>query len=120
MPAQSLYARLGGRDAVEAVVSDFYDRVLADDSVAHYFDDVDMVEQRAHQVKFISAVAGGPVEYDGADMREAHEHLDLSGEDFDAIAEHLAAALDENGVAPEDADAVLDEVAALRAPILGE
>jgi hypothetical protein len=54
MPAQSLYARIGGREAVEAVVSDFYDRVLADDSVAHYFDDIDMVEQRrpsgqAHQ-----------------------------------------------------------------------
>ncbi|ELZ98752.1 cyanoglobin [Haloferax mucosum ATCC BAA-1512] len=114
----SIYSEIGGREAVEAVVSDFYDRVLADGTVAHYFDDMDMAKQHAHQVQFISAVAGGPVEYDGRDMREAHAHLSLSGDDFDAIASHLEAALRANGVDESNRRAILDEVAALRAPIL--
>ena len=118
MHEQSIYTQIGGREAVEAVVSDFYDRVLDDESVAHYFDEMDMAELRAHQVQFISAVAEGPVEYDGADMREAHRHLGLSASDFDAIADHLESALRSNGVGETNTKAILGEVEALREPIL--
>ncbi|ELZ81483.1 group 1 truncated hemoglobin [Haloferax larsenii] len=120
MQDQSLYSEIGGHEAVDAVVSDFYDRVLADESVAHYFDDTDMAKQHAHQVQFISAVAGGPVEYDGEDMRDAHAHLGLTGDDFDAIANHLEVALRDNGVSESNRAAILDEVEALRAPILNQ
>ncbi|WP_396612487.1 group 1 truncated hemoglobin [Haloferax sp. S1W] len=120
MQQQSLYSEIGGREAVDAVVSDFYDRVLADESVAHYFEDTDMAKQHAHQVQFISSVAGGPVEYDGQEMREAHTHLDLTGDDFDAIADHLDAALRANDVSEANREAILGEVAALRAPILNQ
>ena len=118
MQNQSLYTKLGGRDAVEAVVSDFYDRVLDDESVSHHFDGMDMEALYAHQVQFISAVAGGPVDYEGADMRTAHDHLDISETEFDAIATHLDAALREHGVAKPDRNAILGEVEALREPIL--
>jgi len=39
---KTLYERLGGEDAIAAVVDEFYDRVMADGQVAGYFDDVDM------------------------------------------------------------------------------
>lgn len=47
--SETLYDRLGGRDAIAAVVDRFYDRMLADETVAHFFEDVDMQRQRAHQ-----------------------------------------------------------------------
>lgn len=117
--ARTVYQEIGGEEAVEAVVDDFYDRVLADDRLAEYFEGMDMDELRAHQVQFISAVTGGPVEYDGQDMREAHAHLDIDERDFDAVAEYLEDALRENGVDDGNVEAITSEVAALKAPVLG-
>ncbi|ELY46315.1 globin [Natronorubrum sulfidifaciens JCM 14089] len=108
--SETLYERLGGQDAIEAVVDEFYDRVVADDQVAHYFDDVDMQRQRAHQTQFISAVAGGPVEYTGADMEAAHDDLGITKSDFDAIATHLEAALEQFDVDVDDREAVLTAI----------
>jgi hemoglobin len=115
---QTIYGEIGGREAVEAVVDDFYDRVLSDEQLLPYFEEFDMDELRAHQVQFISAVAGGPVDYTGRDMREAHAHLDIREEDFDAVATYLERALRENGVRDENVAAIMDEVADLKAPVL--
>ncbi|MGQ5516691.1 group I truncated hemoglobin [Halococcus saccharolyticus] len=119
MSESSLYTEIGGRDAVVAVVDDFYDRVLDDDRLAGFFEDTAMDDLRAHQIAFVSSVAGGPVEYTGDDMRAAHAHLDIADEDFDAVAGHLEAALRENGVRSENVAAIVEEVAALRDPIVG-
>ena len=117
--SQTIYEQIGGRDAVEAVVDDFYDRVLSDDRLAGFFEGMDMQELRAHQVQFISSVAGGPVEYTGGDMREAHAHLDIDDGDYDAVCDHLERALRENDVGDDNVEAILSEVEELRAPILG-
>ncbi|WP_121744208.1 group I truncated hemoglobin [Natronorubrum halophilum] len=108
--SETLYDRLGGEDAIAAVVDRFYERVMADEQVVHYFDDVDMQKQRAHQTQFISAVAGGPVDYTGADMEAAHDDLGISKPDFDAIVAHLEATLEEFDVDEADRDAVLSAV----------
>ena len=108
--SETLYDRLGGEDAIAAVVDRFYERVIADEQVAHYFDDVDMQKQRAHQTQFISAVAGGPVDYSGEDMEAAHDDLGITKSDFDAIVAHLEASLEEFDVPADDRTAVLDAV----------
>lgn len=114
MQDDTLYGRLGGRDAIEAVVDTFYDRVLADEDLRPFFEDVDMTAQRAHQTKFLSAVTGGPVAYDGADMAAAHDHLRIDHASFDAIAGHLDAALERHDVPEDDRTAVLDAVESYR------
>lgn len=116
--SQSVYEEIGGREAVDAVVSDFYDRVLDDEQLAGFFEGMDMAELHAHQVQFISAVAGGPVSYTGAEMREAHTHLAIEQEDFDAVAAYLDNALRENGVREEHIETIMTEVAAYEDPIL--
>jgi len=93
--SQSIYATIGGQEAVEAVVSDFYDRVFDDPVLEPYFEGVDREALYAHQVQFISAVAGGPVSYDGADMRAAHEGMGVTEEAFGRVATYLAEALRE-------------------------
>jgi hemoglobin len=116
--SQTIYRDIGGRDAVEAVVDDFYERVLDDDQLAPYFEDTEMEDLRAHQVQFISAVAGGPVEYTGEEMREAHEGLAIEENDFDLVGRYLRAALAENGVPEEHVETIMSEVAALEASVL--
>ncbi|WP_267643212.1 group I truncated hemoglobin [Haloarchaeobius amylolyticus] len=107
----TLYEQLGGEEGISAVVDSFYDRVLADDRVAHFFEDTDMQQQRAHQTQFLSSVAGGPVTYSGEEMDEAHDHLDIHQEHFEVIAELLEETMVEFDVDEDDRQAVLDAVA---------
>lgn len=91
----SIYARLGGREAIDAAVDLFYEKLLADERVAFFFEDVNMKVQIRKQKEFLSAAFGGPEPWEGDDMRKAHEDLDLRAEDFQAVAENLQLTLKE-------------------------
>ena len=102
-PAKSLYEELGGEAAVDAAVDVFYRKVLTDDRVSGFFDDVDMDRQIAKQKAFLTMVFGGPVAYTGKDMRKGHAHLierGLNDSHVDAVIEILGDSLREVG-APE-------------------
>ena len=92
---ESIYARLGGQPAVDAAVELFYKKVLADKSVNHHFEGINLDKQRAKQKQFLAAAFGGPVPYTGKNLRKAHRNLDLKESDFNAIAGHLQATLKE-------------------------
>ncbi len=115
---QSLYDKLGGKDAVDAAVELFYQKVLADDRIKHFFSGVDMDKQRGKQKIFLAYAFGGPVKYDGKDMREAHKHLDLTDEHFDAVAETLQKTLEEMDVPAELIDQVIGIAASTREDVL--
>ena len=102
--SNSLFEQLGGQPAVEAAVDLFYRKVLADDRISHFFDDVDMDRQIAKQKAFLTYVFGGPANYSGQDMRRGHAHLierGLNDSHFDAVVELLGASLKELGVPDE-------------------
>ena len=107
----SLYERLGGEAAVDAAVSKFYDKVLADDRIKHFFEGVDMTRQAGHQKRFLTYAFGGSETYPGQPMRKAHQRLvdelGLTDVHFDAVVELLAATLREMGVG----DDLIGEVA---------
>lgn len=99
----SLYEQLGGEAAVDAAVDVFYRKVLSDDRVSAFFDDVDMDQQIAKQKAFLTMVFGGPVAYSGNDMRTGHAHLikrGLNDSHVNAVIELLGESLREVG-APE-------------------
>jgi hemoglobin len=117
--AASLYQQIGGKAAVNAAVDLFYTKVLADNRIKHYFDDVDMVRQHAKQKSFIAAALGSPVKYEGRDMRKAHAKLPgLNDTHFNAVAENLQATLVELKVPKELIDQVLAVVETTRADVL--
>ena len=94
----ALYDQLGGESAVNAAVDIFYRKVLTDDRISRFFDDVDMERQAAKQKAFLTYAFGGPNHYTGKDMRAAHAHLvkrGLNEEHFNAVAGHLKATLQE-------------------------
>lgn len=111
----SLYEKLGGKGAVEIAVDKFYERVLNDERIKHFFENVDMNKQRAHQKAFLTYAFGGAPHYEGNTMREAHKHLvegmGLNGEHFDAVVENLVETLKELGISDE----LIGEVAAVAA-----
>ncbi len=100
----SLYAQLGGEEAVDAAVDIFYRKVLADDRISQFFDGVDMEQQAAKQKAFLTMAFGGPHRYTGLDMRQGHAHLvqrGLNDRHVDAVIENLGATLRELGVQEE-------------------
>ena len=103
----SLYQQIGGKAAMDAAIEIFYKKVLADNRIKHFFDDVDMVRQSAKQKQFLSAAFGGPIPWDGKDMRKAHAKLTLNDSHFNAVAENLKATLLELKVKQELIDKVL-------------
>ena len=107
----SVYEKIGGADAVDAAVDIFYRKVLGDDLISHFFDDVDMERQIAKQTGFLTMAFGGPHHYSGKDMREAHKHMNIKEEHFTAVAGHLQSTLEELNV-PKD---LIDEVMAIAA-----
>lgn len=112
--SDTLFDRLGGAEAVSAAVDLFYQKVLADARISHFFESTDMQAQKAKQRGFLTMVFGGPVHYQGKDLRQAHAPLverGLNDEHFDAVAGHLQATLVELGVG-EDLTAEVMAIAA--------
>lgn len=114
----TLFERLGGQAAVDGAVDVFYRKVLSDSSISHFFDSVDMDAQIAKQKAFLTFAFGGPNNYSGSDLREAHKHLALSDAHFDAVARHLESTLKDLDVPQELVDEVMSIAASTRDDVL--
>jgi methyl-accepting chemotaxis protein len=112
----SLYAKLGGQGSLDAVVEEFYGRVLADPELAPYFAGANAASLRKEQVRFLTQALGGPTVYRGEPMGPVHEHLPPEDSTYARVAKHLAAALRSLRV-PKN---LAEEVVALVAPLQAE
>lgn len=117
-PAPSLYDQLGGEPAVRQAVSRFYRRVLADPGLAAAFEGVDVERLEAHQVAFFTMALGGPNAYSGRSMAAAHKGRGITDTQFDLVAGHLAAVLEELGVDADAIGTVISTVATLRPDVV--
>jgi hemoglobin len=89
----TLLEEIGGRDAVECVVSDFYDRVLADSRLARFFRGVSMSRLHMHQIDFLCAALGGGDIYRGRDMASVHASMGITDGEFDLVVGYLGDSL---------------------------
>ena len=106
----TLYQRLGGKPAEQAVVDDFVARILADNRVNKWFAHASADPARAAAYKgmladFVCQATGGPCKYTGMDMMAAHKGRGVTEAAFNAVVEDLVATLDKFNVpAKEKAD----------------
>ena len=118
MSERTLYERLGGHDGIRAVVDDFYDRLVDDEAIGPFFQGSDMELLRRTQTDFLCEAAGGPETYDAAPIREAHLHVPFTPEHIQRAVELLEESLNAFDVPEEDADKVVEAVAAYEADLL--
>ncbi|MGZ4626005.1 MAG: group I truncated hemoglobin [Kineosporiaceae bacterium] len=116
--SRTLYETLGGAEPLRIAVEEFYVRVLGDPELVGFFEGVDVARVKRHQVLLLSQVLGGPAEYTGRALGEAHAHLDISGSDYDRVVEHLVGTLQGLGVDPSVVHAVEGVVAGVRPDIV--
>lgn len=102
----SYFEELGGAPVVKEAVDRFYRLVLDDGELAFYFDGVDLPQLKAHQVKLISHVLGGPNEYRGRDLAEAHGHLGVTEAHYQKVGTYLTGVLADMGARDEIVTAV--------------
>ncbi len=116
--ATTLFEKLGGEKAIEAVVKEFYKRVLADSELKGYFDGIDMDFQTKQQINFITMAVGGPNNYEGRSMKDAHDKLGITEPHFNKVAEHLVNTLKWAGVSDELVNEVIEIVGPLKKDIV--
>ena len=118
---KSLYARLGGYDAVAAVVDDFVGRLVTDKAFERFFvgHSTDSKKRiRQHIVDQFCAAAGGPCVYTGRTMKDSHAGLGISEKEWEAAAKHLVASLDKFKVPEREKKELLDFVGTVKNDIV--
>ncbi len=91
--ARPLYDRLGGKQAITAVVDQFVANVADDGRINGRFATTDIPRLKRHLVDQVCTASGGPCTYAGRDMKTTHAGMRISTADFNALAEDLVAAL---------------------------
>lgn len=116
---QTLFEKYGGFSQVSKIVLSLYDRLLDDDDLGPFFDDVDLPKLIDHQTKFVSSLLGGPASFSDDHIRMAHARLDIRNEHFDQLKVVLGETLADFGVSPDDIATVL-QAFEIRRPLLIE
>jgi hemoglobin len=124
-----LYERLGGKEAITAVVDDFVNRGAADPKVnfsrqgvpgAQAWqatpDNIAKVKQRI--AEFVVMAAGGPKTYEGETMKVSHSGMKITDAEFDALAADLRASLEKFKVPKKEADELMAVVGTTRKDIV--
>ncbi|MGH8583003.1 MAG: group I truncated hemoglobin [Gammaproteobacteria bacterium] len=115
---ETLFERLGGKDAITAVADDFVGNVGADARINHYFENTDLGRLRQLLVEQICEGSGGPCKYSGRDMRSTHAHLGITESDFNALVEDLIKSLDKFKVPQKEKDELLAVLGPMKADIV--
>ena len=117
----TIYERLGGASAIDAAVELLYRKIDKDPEFARFFDGVNMILLQGRQTEFMIKALGGPDEYEGRDLRVAHQKAvqdGLGAEHFEKVAQYLKEALVDLEIEPSLIDEVLAVVGTTRDDVL--
>ncbi len=118
MADKSLYDRLGGKDAITAVVDDFVGRVAADNRINGFFAKANVPRLKMMLVDQICEASGGPCKYTGRDMKTAHRGMGITDAAFDALVGDLVATLDKFKVGEREKQELLGALGPMRKDIV--
>jgi hemoglobin len=116
--AKSLFDRLGGEPAITAVVGEFVGRTTTDPRIKERFFNTDADNLKRLLVEFVCQATGGPCKYTGRDMPTSHAGMDLVDDEFNALVENLAGALDKYNVPDREKGELLGALGPLKPQIV--
>jgi hemoglobin len=114
----SLHDRLGGANAIGAVVDDFVARCAGDDRINRKFARSDVPRLKKMLADQVSEATGGPATYTGRDMKETHRGMGVTAGEFDALVEDLVATLDQLDVPKAEQGELLGLLSPMRGDIV--
>jgi len=120
---QTLYEKLGGKQAIDAVVEDLTNRMMKDRRLKRFCGNMseDQLKARRELVAaFICKATGGPCEYKGRDMKQAHQNLGITEKDWNRFVELTKQSLNKFNVPADVQKEFLDAVAGLKDQIVSK
>ena len=115
---QTAYARLGGMPALYAVTDNFITLIEHEPRILKYFKGVDIAEFRRHFAIQLCMETGGPCEYTGRTMQDAHAMMNITEADFNLTVELLIKACEQAGLATSEINYLLMKLATMRKDML--
>ena len=94
----ALFRALGGQAGIDRIVADFVPRLVTDARMGEFFRKTNQEHLKAMLAQQFCVVSGGPCVYTGLPMKTAHQDIDVSKADFNALVEVLQASMDAQGV----------------------
>jgi hemoglobin len=114
----TLYDTLGGKPGVEKIVETFVANLLEDPRIKDQFAKTNIANLKMRLAEQFCQVSAGPCVYKGADMKTAHNNLDITKSNFNALVEDLQLAMDKQGVAFADQNRLLSLLAPMHRDII--
>jgi len=115
---RSLYERLGGTEAITAVVKDFVATTGADPRISMFFTNADIPKLEQMMVDQICEATGGPCKYTGKSMKESHTGMKVRPEHFEAFIDDLTKTLDKFKVGEREKGEVLAAFRSMQADVV--
>jgi hemoglobin len=115
---KTLYERLGGTPAIEAVVDGFIAAIGADKRINHFFAKADPKRVKDKLVEQICAATGGPCTYTGRDMKSVHKGMGIGDKDWDATVQDLVKSLNKLKVPKKEQKELLALLGPMKADIV--
>ncbi len=117
---KSLYERLGGMEAITAVVDEFIKNLAADERVNKKLakSGMNVPRVRLHLIEQVCEATGGPCKYTGLSMKASHKNMGVTEGEFTAVVEDLTKALDKFNVPATEKNELLGALAAMKGDIV--
>ena len=97
-PDDSLYQQLGEREGIANVVEDLLYLIVDDDRINQQFKGMDVDQFHHNLTDQLCELSGGPCTYTGREMRELHSDMAITNTQFNALAENLILAMEQNDI----------------------
>ena len=90
----TLYDRIGGEAAINSLIDKFYDRVLKDPELRHFFENSSISQLTKMQKEFFAAALDGPVRFADNDLTHIHQNRGIRRKHFRLFVNHLISVLE--------------------------
>ncbi len=122
---ETLFRRLGGQDGIHALVDDIVAAHMENPLIQQRFlpyreDPEHLAKLKEHLRKFLAMGSGGPEEYEGRSMPEAHRGMNISEAEYMAAVDDIMDVLEDHGVDEQSQKDVLMISYSLRSEIMGK
>lgn len=118
---KSLFQRLGGYDAISAVVNDFAEKIFKDQQTAPFFKGMGTDTRRSFiqkNINLVCNVTGGPCKIISRAAKTVHTGLGITEADFNVVVNHLVDTLDAFKVPTKEKQELLAIIGSLKPDIV--
>jgi len=125
MSEQTLYERIGGVNAIALVVDRFSEEIVKNQklnvnpALSEWNKTGQLAGLKFMRTLWLCQTAGGPFQYTGKPLGEAHTDLHITSEEFDEVGAEISKALDHFKVPEREKQEVLAAIVANKGDVVG-